>query len=129
MAADYKVNVSIGAGTSFNQKYYLTEPDLSPLDITESDFYANLAKHSRAKDITSSTDQESDYNYYPFTCYVENGPQGEFSLNMSPEDTAKLEEGKYVYSVTMRDRNGYLYEVVSGLAFVDTSFGLPFPIN
>ena len=129
MAAEYKVNINIGAGVSFNQKYYLTGNDLDPLDITGANFTANLAKHSRAKDVVLSTDTVPVYEYHSFGCFVENGPQGEFTLNMSPEDTAKLEEGKYVYSVTMEDINGYTYEVVSGLAFVDVAFGLPFPTN
>jgi len=129
MAANYKVNINIGAGVSFNQLYYLTEADMSPLDITGADFTANLAKHSRAKDVVLSTDTEPVYEYHPFGCFVENGPEGQFSLNMSAEDTDKLEEGKYVYSVTMKDVNGYYYEVVSGLAFVDTAFGVPFPTN
>jgi hypothetical protein len=127
MAAEYKVNINIGAGVSFNQMYYLTGNDLDPLNITGAKFNANLAKHARSMDVTQSTSEEKVYNYHPFDYFIDNGPQGQFSISMNAEDTAKLEEGKYVYSITMEDINGYTYEVVSGLAFVDVAFGLPFP--
>lgn len=128
MAATYQVNISIGAGTSFNQLYYLTNPDMSPMDITGAQFSARLAKHPRAVDATAAY-VPPVYKQIPFDTAIENGPQGEFSLSMPSTRTSILDEGKYVYSASMKDTNGYWYEVVSGLAFVDCAFGYPGPIG
>lgn len=124
MSEKYIVNINISAGVDFHQLYYLTDPDLSPKNITGFKFSGNIAKHSRAVHATTSTSEVPDWNYASFKCYVEDGVNGVFSLNMSSEDTWKLKEGKYDYSVGMKDANGFWGEPVSGLAFVSQAFGV-----
>lgn len=129
MAAQYLVNIAIQAGNDFKEMYYLVNPDMSPRDITHCVIEAKLAKHSRAFDAITSTVDQMVYIYSPFKCYVEDGIGGVFSLNMSAQDTNKLEEGKYVYSASLKDINGFVSEVVSGLIFVNIAFGHNNPIN
>lgn len=123
MAAQYLVNITIQAGCDFKEMYFLTNPDMSPKDITHCKVEAKLAKHSRAYDAIASTSNEMVYLYSPFQCYIEDGVNGVFSLNMKANETSKLEEGKYVYSASLTDVNGFTSEVVSGLIFVDVAFG------
>ena len=124
----YQVNIDISAGLPFCREFYITNPDLSPIDITGATVTAYLAKHPCAFFATDTTSEHTFYNYILFTCYVVDGVGGVFSLNMSAEDTIVLEEGKYVYSVNIIDANGVsLDEVVGGPAFVsvtlNTNFG------
>jgi hypothetical protein len=119
MSAQYTVNISIDAGSEFSQVYYLTNPDMSPRNITGAKLKANLGKHSRAYHAITSTSEKMDWNVIPFTCYVVDGVSGIFSINLSREYSSRLEEGKYVYGVTLTDISGNVTpNVVSGLAFV-----------
>lgn len=120
----HTVNISISSGGEFSQIYHLTNPDMSPRDITGARITANIAKHSRAYDITTSTSEEMKWEYLPFKCYVESGVGGIFSISLSKEATALLEEGKYVYGANITDVYGNTTpDVVSGLAFVDINLG------
>ena len=125
MAASYQVNLQINAGTTFKQEFYLTNPDKSPSNITGYVFYAKMAKHASAMVATKSTRDEPVYNYIPMTASVVDGVGGKYCLYMSAKQSARLSEGKYVYSVVAQDRNGNKSEVVDGLVFVERGFASP----
>lgn len=123
MSSGYQVNIVINAGSPFYQEFYLTEPDLSPKQITGSKFFASLSKHPRSIDVETSTYDKPKYNYLSFHTSVVSGQGGVFSLSMPAYQTKKLKEGKYVFNVVMRERNGYRSSVLDGLVFVDIAFG------
>ena len=125
MAASYSVNISINAGTTFKQEFYLTNPDKSPSNITGYVFYAKMAKHATAMNAVESTRDNPVYNYIPMTATVVDGVGGKYCLYMSAKQSARLSEGKYVYSVVAQDRNGNKSEVVDGLVFVEKGFASP----
>ena len=123
MASGYQVNIVINAGVSFYQEFYLTEPDLSPKQISGSKFFANLSKHPRSMDVVVSTSEKPKYNYEKFQTRVVSGTGGVFALSMPAHQTNKLKEGKYVFSVVMKEKNGFRSTVLDGLVFVDVAFG------
>lgn len=116
----YQSNFSISAGFDFSRKFYVTSSDSSPMDLTGATIVAHLAKHPKSINVLESTATNICYNYIPFTGYIEDGPNGVFSLNLDKTKTSLLEEGKYVYSVSIIDINGInLGEVFSGTISVD----------
>ena len=123
MASGYQVNIVINAGVSFYQEFYLTEPDLSPRQITGCKFAANLSKHPRSIDVVTSTSEKPKYNFHKFQTKVVDGNGGVFALTMPAHQTQKLKEGKYVFNVIMREKNGFRSSVLDGLVFVDIAFG------
>ena len=123
MAPQFQVNINISAGVNFNQEFVIQNPDGSPVVITECSFAANLAKHPSAIDAAVSTSGTPVRAYVPFTTSVVDGVGGKYSIALTPTQTAKLEEGKYVYNVVMTDVNGDTQSMMSGLAFVDVAFG------
>ena len=118
MAANYQVNIAITAGCDFAEEFYLASPDKSPLDITGCKFTAALQKHPGAYNAITTTSESVDYVGIPLNTRVSSGVGGAYVISLPKEDTLQLEEGKYVYTVTMTDVNGNTQEVVSGLAFV-----------
>ncbi len=119
--ATYNVNITISRGNSFSQVFFLTNPDKSPVDLTGASFSGNLAKHSNSQDALAEGGPV--YKFIPFTASVVDAGQGTYSISLSPDQTSALEEGKYVYSISMTNVNGVAIEAISGLAFVDNSFG------
>ena len=120
----YQVNITVSAGTTFNQLFYLTNPDKSPMDITGATFSANLSKHSNSVNAVRSTSSRMVYQYVPFKTRVVDGKGGVFEITMDSFISAKLQEGKYVYDVVMKDVNGYRTDAVTGLAFVSVAMGV-----
>ena len=127
MAAPFQVNIVINAGVDYVQQFTLTQADKSPLDITGCEFYASLSKYPRALNAVLSTADEPVYERFPFTATIVDGIGGQYAISMSGLETGKLLEGKYVYSVVMRDLNGQMIPTVQGLAFVDIALGAPLP--
>jgi len=123
MAAPLQVNINITSGTSFSKEFTLTNSDKTPVDITGSEFFAKVAKHPEALNAVKSTSDAPVWKYLPMTTAVVNGTGGVYSISLSSTDSDKLEEGKYVYSVVRKDSGGVYTEIVSGLTFVDKSFG------
>ena len=113
----YQVNINISSGTTFNQEFFLTNPDKSPTNITGYKISAKMAKHATSMNAVKSTRDNPVYNYIPFVSTVTDGVGGKYSLYMNAKQTAKLSEGKYVYSVVAQDLNGHKSEVVNGLVF------------
>ena len=122
MANRFQVNIQIGAGVEFYQEYFLTEADGSPLDLSGCEVYGALAKHSSAKDVTTSTSEETFYKNLQFNAAVDDGVNGRISIYLSPTYTKMLEEGKYVYNVVAKNPSDDVIEVLSGLAFVNNAF-------
>jgi len=123
MAPQFQVNINISAGANFTQEFVIQNPDASPVDLTGSTFFANLAKHPTAIDAAVSTSGTPVYKYVTFTTNVVDPLKGIYSIALSTNQTSKLEEGKYVYNVVLQDVNGDKTSVMSGLAFVDVAFG------
>ena len=123
MAPQFQVNINISAGVNFNQEFVITNPDGTPVVITECSFAANLAKHPTAIDAMTSTSGTPVRTYVPFTTAVVDGIGGKYSIALTPTQTSLLEEGKYVYNVVMTDINGETQNIMAGLAFVTIAFG------
>ena len=123
MAPQSQVNINISAGANFNQEFIINNPDASPVDLTGSTFFSNLAKSPTAIDAMVSTSGTPVYKYVTFTTSVVDALKGRYSIALSTTQTSKLEEGKYVYNVILQDVNGDKTSVMSGLAFVDIAFG------
>ena len=123
MAIQYQVNIQITAGCDFRQEFTLTNPDLTPKTITGATFLGGLSKHSVSVNAVESTSEKPVYNIIPFTTSVVSGEGGVYSIGLTAEQTHKLKEGKYLYNVVLKDVNGFLTEVVSGMVFVEQGFG------
>ena len=122
MAIQYQVNLQVTAGCDFRQEFTLTNPDLTPKVITGATFKAGLSKHAVSIVANESTRDKPVYNIVPFTTSVVDGNGGVYSIALTAAQTQKLQEGKYVFNVVLEDVNGYVTEVVSGLAFVEKGF-------
>ena len=118
--AVYVTNLEMKAGCDFYQEFYLTNPDLSPMDITGVSIHATLQKHPGAVDANS---EFSDRVYTSFETEVIDGLAGIYAIKLSRSESIKLEEGKYVYDVVRVDDLSHFIPASSGLVFVDTSFG------
>ena len=124
MAATFQVNINITAGVDFQQQYTLTGSDMVPTDLTGFIFSGNIAKHECAVNATTSTSTDPVWKVMPLTITVPNPTSGVYVISLTAEQTTKLKEGKYVYSVVVTDTTPTTSEVVSGLAFVDKAFGI-----
>ena len=123
MAIQFQVNLDIQAGADFSKEFTLKNPDQSPLDITGYTMHAKLAKHAGALNAHTSTTAAPVYKYISFTSTIVDAPGGVYSISLPAETTAKLQEGKYVYSVVMENGSGDLTDTIDGLAFVKVAFG------
>ena len=126
MAVAFQVNITISAGLSFRQEFTLTNPDKSPVDLTGASFTGALSKYERAINADLSTSEVPVYERMYFDCEVVNPFLGIYCIKLTPQQTSKLAEGKYVYNVVMKNVNGELLPAVQGLVFVDVAFGAPF---
>ena len=122
MAIQYQVNIQVTAGCDFRQEFTLSNPDLTPKVITGATFKAGLSKHAVSIVANESTRDNPVYNIVPFTTSVVDGNGGVYSIALTAAQTQRLQEGKYVFNVVLEDVNGYVTEVVSGLAFVEKGF-------
>ena len=121
MTAAYQVNIHIDAGLPFTQEYYITNPDRSPRDITGFKFLGSASKHPTSIDATKASRGAPAYKMLPFTTRVVDGKKGIMSISMPKEYTVRMAEGKYVYTITMKDVNGHSSTAVSGLCFVNVA--------
>ena len=119
--APFPVNITISRGNTYSQVFYLTNPDKTPVNLTGATFSANLAKYSMSQDALA--EGGTVYKFIPFTAVVVEEDKGSYSISLTPEQTGELEEGKYVYSVSMMNVDGVISETISGLAFVDNALG------
>lgn len=118
--AVYVANLELRAGMDFYQEFYMTNPDLTPTDITGLSFSANLQKHPGAVDANS---ENSDPVYIKFTTEVVDATGGIYAIKLDRSASVDLDEGKYVYDVVMIDGEGRFSPASHGLVFVDKSFG------
>ena len=125
MAAAFQVNLTISAGLSFRQVFTITNADKSPVNLAGASFTGALSKYERAINADLSTSAVPVYERIYFECEVVNPAAGVYCIKLTPEQTSKLAEGKYVYNVVMKNVNGDLIPAVSGLVFVQVAFGAP----
>ena len=123
MAAAYQVNIAISAGANFAQEFYVTNPDMTPRDITGCKFAGNLSKHAVSINAVTSTSKTPVYKVIPFYTRVVDGQRGVIEISMTPHNSNLLKEGKYVYDVVCKEPSGAITNIVSGLAFVSKTFG------
>ena len=123
MAIQFQTNLSISAGADFSYQFSLKNPDQSPVDVTGYTFHARLGKHRNAVNAITSTSDSPIYKYVNFSSTIDDAPAGKYSISLDATSTAKLPEGKYVYSVTLEDVAGNLVDTIDGLVFVKTAFG------
>lgn len=124
MASNFQVNLQIAAGTYFYQTFFITNPDFSPVDLTDAGIFAAIAKHAGALDATKSLDAFNSAAT-AFTTGVVDPTGGQYFIEMSVEQTSKLQEGKYVYNVLIEMPNkDHIVEATGGLVFVSKAFGL-----
>jgi len=117
------VNIEISAGTNFSKVFYMKNQDLSPTDITNYTFSARIAKHAGAINAVTSTSTTPVWKYIDMNVTITDGVNGEYTVSLDSTTTSKLEEGKYVYSITSQPAGGDFTDNVSGLAFVRLAFG------
>lgn len=123
----YSVHIDIDAGLSFSKDFYLTNADLSPVDITDATVTGYLAKHANAFFATDTTSEHTFYNYIPFTCSIKDGPNGIYTLELADTETILLKEGKYTFIAAIVDENGVELGIgASGLAFVTSAMNPDF---
>ena len=94
MASQFQVHIRIAAGTDFSQNFYITNPDMTPMDITGSYFTAVISKHSESINAIKSTEEQPVYAYYTMDTRVDNGIGGVVNVSMAGSDTSKWKEGK-----------------------------------
>jgi hypothetical protein len=123
--AAFQVNLTISAGLNFRQEFILTNPDKSPVNLSGASFTGAISKYERAINADLSTSAVPVYERMFFECEIVNNELGVYCIKLTPAQTAKLLEGKYVYNVVMKNVNGELLPAVQGLAFVQVAFGAP----
>ena len=123
MANQFEVNLQLKTGSDFYQEFYLRNDDMSPIDLTGISFYATLQKHSRSVDANSVN---SNRVYTKFNTQIVDASSGTYAITLGRTQSDTLQEGKYVYDVTMIDPQGHFTPVNSGLVFVDKGFGVAF---
>lgn len=121
MTAAYQVNIHIDAGLPFTQEYYITNPDRTPRNITGFKFLGSASKHPTSIDATRAGKGNPVYKMLPFQTRVVDGQKGIMSVSLSKDLTSRMAEGKYVYTITMKDTNGHSSTAVSGLCFVNVA--------
>ena len=123
MTLTFPRNIQISAGATYSEQFSIKNADQSPLDLTGYTVYARLAKHGRAVNAVTSTSTSPVWRYIDFTTQIDNAVGGGYSLYLDAAVTAKLQEGKYVYSITLENTDGDLVDTLDGLAFVKATFG------
>ena len=124
MANNFQVNLQIGSGAYFHQTFLITNPDYTPVDLTDCNIFAAIAKHSRAVDATKPYDDLNTDAMMSFQTGIIDAEAGKYYIELTEEDTLKLEEGKYVYNVMIEIEEHRFVEAAGGLVFVTHAFGL-----
>ena len=108
MSAVYVNNLTINTGTDFEQVFTLASSSgNSALDLNGYTGEAKLAKHAGAA--------EANKVAFAVSFVVPN--DGIISIRLTDEQTATLNEGRYVYDVVLDDGSRKT-RVVEGMAFV-----------
>jgi hypothetical protein len=108
MSAVYVNNLSINAGTDFEQVFTLASSSgNSDVDLSGYTGEAKLAKHAGA----------AEANKVSFAVSFVYPSEGVISISLTEEQTSVLSEGRYVYDVVINDGSRKT-RVVEGMAFV-----------
>jgi hypothetical protein len=127
MIAAFSVNLHVSAGHDFSQEFYLSNPDRSFMNITGCKFSGHIqknpgsiiARETELAGVTGSPVNNYVYNCIPLDIIVSNGVKGIYQISIPGESTLHVDQGKYVYSVTMTDVNGVKTQTLNGLVFID----------
>ena len=101
-----KANLIIDQGSTFTVTIDLTDEDDTPIDLTG---YTGVSQIR--KTFTSLTS-------IAFTVSI-NAPTGAITLSLTPQQTAGLVAGRYVYDVELTSSGGTVTRVVEGIATVN----------
>ena len=123
MSTQYEVNISISSGSDFHQSFFMVNPDFTATDLTDTIVHGAIAKHPNALNALQEGPIKTT-NAILFTTSLPDPQSGHYSVELSAEQTEKLEEGKYVYSVVIEYPDNRIVEATSGLVFVSKAFGL-----
>lgn len=108
MAAVVAVNLTIDKGTTFEETFYFTNDDGTPLTVSEQSVTAKLKKHSLSKD------------FYSFDVdFIEE--QSALLISMSSTTTATLPIGRCVYDIVFENNDGKIKKLVEGNVIVRES--------
>jgi len=119
----YQVNLRISAGGSFYREFTLINADGTLMDLTDHAFYARVAKHTEALNAIETTDNNPVWKFIDLNATIVSAVKGIYSIGLDAQTTTKLEEGKYLYNVVMKDIDGNYTQIHNGLMFVDRALG------
>lgn len=100
-----KANLIIDQGTTFNTSINLTDDNGEPLSLIGYSGAAQIRKH-----YTSS-------NAVSFVVSV-NSSLGVVTLDLTANQTANMQAGRYVYDVELTDSGGVVSRIVEGIVTV-----------
>lgn len=118
-----QLNLSISAGANFSQSFNISNADSSVADLAGQNVIARMAKHPSAIDALASTSTTPVFDYIQFSTNIVNASIGQCVISLTAEETAQIQEGKYVYSVLLDDGQGTCVEILHGLVFVRPVIG------
>lgn len=96
-------NLTADKGSSFAAIIDLKDPNGLPLDITSQNFRAQFRKSYLSENVTD------------FYCQTISSASGKISINLTPETTAGIKAGRYVYDVEMYNTgSGNVTRVLEG---------------
>jgi hypothetical protein len=108
MASVVAVNLTIDKGTTFEESFFFTNDDGTPLIVTNELITAKLKKHPSSK--TS----------FPFTVnFVEE--EDAIVISMASTITSSLPSGRCVYDIIFNNNNGKIKKLVEGNVIVKDS--------
>jgi len=112
MAAVSIVNLVIHKGTDFEENFYFTEEDGSPLNLTGYTGSAKIRKHPTA----------TKYNIFTIT-FVDRA-KGNLKVSMGSSVTSNLNSGRNCYDILLTDNFGKVSKVIEGSVIVNDSVTL-----
>ena len=96
-------NLSADKGSSFAAIIDLKDPNGLPLNITSQNFRAQFRKSYLSENVTD------------FYCQTISSASGKISINLTPETTAGIKAGRYVYDIEMYNTgSGNVTRVLEG---------------
>lgn len=104
MSAATTIDLIVNQRASFEVGFFVKQSNGAILDLTN---YSVAAKYKQQY-------QVPDNQAIAFTATVANAANGEVTIALSPEQTAAMELGKYVYDVAITDLDGFKTRIVEG---------------
>lgn len=104
MSADVTVDLIINQKASF-QATFIVKDGGTVVDLTN---YTVVAKYKQ-------TFQIPDSQATVMSATITNAIAGEITISLTPQQTAVLQQGKYVYDVAITDNSGFKIRIVEGV--------------